>query len=182
MAKMRKFGVFALVTVFLTATAACRGGDGGTDSSIGGGNSVSDSTVTPSGATVNIDQDVYNSLSSEYQFDTNYVKENKNKFSGTLYMARAYGDELPGWEYVYDAYEKMYPNVTIQNAEYASGNAMKSALITQMSSGTESIGLVQGNYVQDQLGQYGYNFQGGFVDKVVCTDKPHRAQDISESF
>ena len=164
MAKMRKLGVFALATVFLTATAACRGGGGGADSSIGGGNSVSDSTVTPSGTTVNIDQDVYNSLSAEYQFDTNYVKENKNKFSGTLYMARAYGDELPGWEYVYDAYEKMYPNVTIQNAEYASGNAMKSALITQMSSGTESIGLVQGNYVQDQLGQYGYNFQGGFVE------------------
>ena len=159
MKKIRNLSALLLAATLVASGAACGGSSdpGQTSNSSSGGST---------GTVVNIDQDVYNALSADYQFDTNYIKQNKSKFSGTLYMARAYGDELPGWEYVYDAYEKMYPNITIENAEYTSGNAMKSALITQMSSGAESIGLVQGNYVQDQLGQYGYNFQGGFVDTV----------------
>ena len=160
MKKIRNLSALLWAATLGASGAACGGSSdpGQTSNSSSGGGST--------GTVVNIDQDVYNALSADYQFDTNYIKQNKSKFSGTLYMARAYGDELPGWEYVYDAYEKMYPNITIENAEYTSGNAMKSALITQMSSGAESIGLVQGNYVQDQLGQYGYNFQGGFVDTV----------------
>ena len=160
MRKLKKIGALLLAAVSVLSYTACGGGNGNT-----GTQSTPDSTG-PSGSTVKIDTEIYNALSAEYQFDTEYVQRNKSKFSGTLYMARAYGDELPGWEYVYDAYEKMYPNVSIENAEYTSGNAMKSALITQMSSGAESIGLVQGNYVQDQLGQYGYNFQGGFMETV----------------
>lgn len=156
---MKNLSVFLLTATVLLSSTAC-GDSNSTQSSSG------DNGGTSTGATVKIDQDIYNALSADYQFDTEYVKKNKTKFSGTLYMARAYGDELPGWEYVYDAYEKMYPNVTIENAEYSSGNAMKEALITKMSSSAEEIGLVQGNYVQDQLGQYGYNFQGGFVETV----------------
>ena len=159
MKKMKNLSVFLLTATVLLSSTAC-GDSNSTQSSSG------DNGGTSTGATVKIDQDIYNALSADYQFDTEYVKKNKTKFSGTLYMARAYGDELPGWEYVYDAYEKMYPNVTIENAEYSSGNAMKEALITKMSSSAEEIGLVQGNYVQDQLGQYGYNFQGGFVETV----------------
>ena len=159
MKKMKNLSVFLLTATVLLSSTAC-GDSNSTQSSSG------DNGGTSTGATVKIDQDNYNALSADYQFDTEYVKKNKTKFSGTLYMARAYGDELPGWEYVYDAYEKMYPNVTIENAEYSSGNAMKEALITKMSSSAEEIGLVQGNYVQDQLGQYGYNFQGGFVETV----------------
>ena len=157
---MKNLSVFLLTATVLLSSTAC-GSSNSTQSSSSG-----DDGGTSTGATVKIDQDIYNALSADYQFDTEYVKKNKTKFSGTLYMARAYGDELPGWEYVYDAYEKMYPNVTIENAEYSSGNAMKEALITKMSSSAEEIGLVQGNYVQDQLGQYGYNFQGGFVETV----------------
>lgn len=157
---MKNLSVFLLTATVLLSSTAC-GDSNSTQSSSSG-----DNGGTSTGATVKIDQDIYNALSADYQFDTEYVKKNKTKFSGTLYMARAYGDELPGWEYVYDAYEKMYPNVTIENAEYSSGNAMKEALITKMSSSAEEIGLVQGNYVQDQLGQYGYNFQGGFVETV----------------
>ena len=160
MKKMKNLSVFLLTATVLLSSTAC-GDSNSTQSSSSG-----DNGGTSTGATVKIDQDIYNALSADYQFDTEYVKKNKTKFSGTLYMARAYGDELPGWEYVYDAYEKMYPNVTIENAEYSSGNAMKEALITKMSSSAEEIGLVQGNYVQDQLGQYGYNFQGGFVETV----------------
>ena len=114
MRKMKNLGAVLLATACLLSTVACNPAQ--EDSSSGG--------VGPSsGTVVNIDKDIYDALSAEYQFDTEYVKNNKNKFSGTLYMARAYGDELPGWEYVYEAYEKMYPNVTIQNAEYSSGNA-----------------------------------------------------------
>jgi ABC-type glycerol-3-phosphate transport system substrate-binding protein len=160
MKEMKNLSVFLLTATVLLSSTAC-GDSNSTQSSSSG-----DNGGTSTGATVKIDQDIYNALSADYQFDTEYVKKNKTKFSGTLYMARAYGDELPGWEYVYDAYEKMYPNVTIENAEYSSGNAMKEALITKMSSSAEEIGLVQGNYVQDQLGQYGYNFQGGFVETV----------------
>lgn len=124
-----------------------------------------DTSGTTSG-TFYLDDEIYEKLPKEYQFDVDAVKENKSKFSGTLYMARAYADELAGWEYVYDVYEKMYPNVTIQNSEYSSGQSMKSALTVQMSSASETVGLMQGNYVEDQLKQYGYNFQGGFVDTV----------------
>ena len=171
MKNLKKLGAFLLAATSLLSCAACGGGNGGGNS--GGGTSAPAGTDsgnggggTPSTTLTSIDQDIYNALSADYQFDTDYVKQNKSKFSGTLYMARAYGDELPGWEYVYEAYEKMYPNVTIENAEYTSGNAMKEALATQMSTGTETIGLVQGNYVQDQLGQYGYNFQGGFMETI----------------
>lgn len=160
MNKLKCFVTFLLAIFLSIACVAC-----------------SNSRVKPNGPSTNDDPDdpssasyinanVYNSLSEEYRFDTSYIAQNRTKFSGTLYMARAYGDELTGWEYVYDAYEKMYPNVTIKSSEYSSGNSMAQALITQMSTGTESIGLVQGNYVQDQLKQYGYNFQGGFTESV----------------
>lgn len=124
-----------------------------------------ESSSTPDGMN-RLNAEIYNLLDPAYQFDTSYVAQNKNNFSGTLYMARAYADELPGWEYVYDAYEKMYPNVSIVNTEYESGQAMKSALLQQMNAGSETIGLMQGNYVQDALKSTGYNFQGGFVDTV----------------
>lgn len=150
MVKFKGIIALALAAVFLTVCVAC--GKGNVDDDTGG--------------TARIDTEIYAKLDADYQFDTDYVAKNKNNFSGTLYMARAYGDELPGWKYVYDAYEKMYPNVTIVNAEYASGQSMKSALLVQMNSGSEQLGLMQGNYVQDQLKSYGYNFQGGFVESV----------------
>ena len=145
---------FFLAAVLVSVCGAC--GKKNDDTSSSGGGEV----------TVRIDMETYDKISEEYRFDTDYVAANKNKFSGTLYMARAYADELPGWKYVYDAYEKMYPNVTIVNSEYESGQSMKSALLTQMNSGSETVGLMQGNYVQDALKSYGYNFQGGFVDTV----------------
>jgi len=150
-------GLIALLLAVTTMFAFAACGDKGENSSgtNPGGNG---------GNTVTIDEAVYNSLSAEYQFDKNYVSQNRSKFSGTLYMARAYADELPGWEYVYDAYEKMYPNVTIVNNEYASGQSMKEALLLQMNSGSETVGLMQGNYVQESLKSTGYNFQGGFVE------------------
>ena len=161
---LKKIISLLLTLSIMIACGAC-GKKTGSSSS---GNGSSESTGESSSQTgmERLDQDAYNLLDEAYQFDTTYVAKNKNKFSGTLYMARAYADELPGWEYVYDAYEKMYPNVTIKNTEYESGQAMKSALLTQMNSGSETIGLMQGNYVQDQLKSYGYNFQGGFVDSV----------------
>lgn len=113
-----------------------------------------------------IESDIYDQLDPDYRFDIDAVKVNKNRYSGTLYMARAYGDELSGWEYVYDVYQKMYPNVKIVNNEYSSGQDMKQALVVQMQSGSETVGLMQGNYVEDQLKSSGYNFQGGFTDMV----------------
>lgn len=154
MSKVKNFIAFLLATAVLWTCAACGGAGGDSE------------TPEPGGASAYIDSEVYNALDEAYRFDTDYISRNKNKFSGTLYMARAYGDELPGWKNVYEAYEKMYPNVQIKNAEFTSGTDMKTSLISQMSSGAETIGLVQGNYVQEQLKQYGYNFQGGFVETV----------------
>ncbi len=151
MANLKKALAVLMATMLVIACSAC--GKNDTSESSGGGDPV-----------VRIDMDIYNQLDEEYQFDTDYVTSNKNKFSGTLYMARAYADELRGWEYVYDAYEKMYPNVTIVSNEYPSGQDMKTALLTQMSSGSDTVGLMQGNYVQESLKTTGYNFQGGFID------------------
>ena len=157
---MNKFKGLVALFLALAVVLACGACNKGGKNSSTGGNSGGGSTA------VKIDETVYSSLSEEYQFDKTYVSQNKNKFSGTLYMARAYADELPGWEYVYDAYETMYPNVTIKNTEYASGQSLKEALLLQMNSGSETVGLMQGNYVQDALKSYGYNFQGGFVESV----------------
>ena len=151
MKSIRKMFSFLVAVLLMAACVAC-----------------SDDVVNTGGGSGSfyIDEEIYNKLPAEYQFDVDALKENKSKYSGTLYMARAYADELSGWEYVYDAYEKMYPNVTIVNAEYSSGQSMKSALTVQMSSSSTEVGLMQGNYVDDLLKQYGYNFQGGFVDTV----------------
>ena len=156
MEKLFRKLIAVMLTSFLAITcAACGNKNGNTSSDNGGGETK-----------IRIDTEIYNMLPDDYKFDTDYVVANKNKFSGTLYMARAYADELPGWEYVYDAYKKMYPNVTIVNNEYESGQSMKSVLINQMNSNSEMVGLMQGNYVQDKLKSSGYNFQGGFVDSV----------------
>jgi len=152
MAKLTRLIAVMLVATLMVACAACN--KKGKDSTPDNGGST----------TVRIDTEIYNKLDPEFQFDTDYVVSNKNKFSGTLYMARAYADELPGWEYVYEAYENMYPNVTIENTEYESGQSMKTALLQQMNAGSETVGLMQGNYVQDSLKTTGYNFQGGFID------------------
>ena len=151
MKSIRKMFSFLVAVLLMAACVAC-----------------SDDVVNTGGGSGSfyIDEEIYNKLPAEYQFDVDALKENKSKYSGTLYMARAYADELSGWEYVYDAYEKMYPNVTIVNSEYSSGQSMKSALTVQMSSSSTEVGLMQGNYVNDLLKQYGYNFQGGFVDTV----------------
>lgn len=160
-----------LALMLMLSCGACKNKNGSTGKESTGKESVgTESSGTESGNggadLSRLNAEIYNLLSEDYQFDTSYVTKNKSKFSGTLYMARAYADELPGWEYVYKAYEKMYPNVSIVNTEYESGQAMKSALLAQMNSGSETVGLMQGNYVQDALKSYGYNFQGGFVDSV----------------
>ena len=88
MKKMKNLSVFLLTATVLLSSTAC-GDSNSTQSSSSG-----DNGGTSTGATVKIDQDIYNALSADYQFDTEYVKKNKTKFSGTLYMASAYGNEM----------------------------------------------------------------------------------------
>lgn len=153
---MRKLLAMLFVVCLVFTSFACNKGKDSGDQPGGGS----------SGGSFFIDQEVYDALDEEYQFDIEALKAKKSSTAGTLYMARAYADELPGWNYVYDVYEKMYPNVTIISNEYSTGNDMKNALILQMSSSSDTVGLMQGNYVREQLKSTGYNFLGGFLDTV----------------
>ena len=69
MANLKKALAVLMATMLVIACSAC--GKNDTSESSGGGDPV-----------VRIDMDIYNQLDEEYQFDTDYVTSNKNKFSG----------------------------------------------------------------------------------------------------
>lgn len=115
-----------------------------------------------------VNYDIYNKLAAEYKFDLNEIKakQESGKMEGTIYIDRAFLAEMSGWEYVTDAYSALYPDVDFELHNYASGNDMKTAISTPMSAGAHNIGIMQGNYVKNDLKNYGYNFQSGILDEI----------------
>ena len=117
---------------------------------------------------VAINEEIYNKLAAEYRFDLNEVleKQQSGKMAGTLYIDRAFLTEMSGWEYVTKAYSAMYPDVEFELHNHASGKDMATAISTPMAAGAHNIGIMQGNYVKNDLKNYGYDFQSGILDEI----------------
>ena len=118
--------------------------------------------------TVAINEEIYNKLAAEYRFDLDEVleKQQSGKMKGTLYIDRAFLTEMSGWEYVTEAYSAMYPDVEFELHNHASGKDMATAISTPMAAGAHNIGIMQGNYVKNDLKNYGYDFQSGILDEI----------------
>ena len=119
-------------------------------------------------ASVGINEEIYNKLAPEYRFDLDEVLEKRQsgKMAGTIYIDRAFLAEMSGWEYVTQAYSALYPDVEFELHNHASGKDMATAISTPMAAGAHNIGIMQGNYVKNDLKNYGYNFQSGILDEI----------------
>ncbi len=135
---------------------------------VGCGGNGTNPTEPPVGTIEGVNYDIYNKLSGEYKFDLEEIqaKQESGKMEGTLYIDRAFLTELSGWEYVTEAYSALYPDVSFELHNYASGTDMATAIGTPMEAGAHNIGIMQGNYVKNYLKNYGYNFQSGILDEV----------------
>ena len=127
-----------------------------------------DPTEPPISNVEGVNYEIYNKLAKEYQFDLAEVqaKRESGKMEGTLYIDRAFLTEMSGWEYVAEAYSALYPDVDFELHNHASGKDMATAITTPMSAGAHNIGIMQGNYVKNDLKNYGYNFQSGILDEI----------------
>jgi ABC-type glycerol-3-phosphate transport system substrate-binding protein len=125
-------------------------------------------TDPTNGTKVAINEEIYNKLAAEYRFDLNEVQEKQNsgKMEGTIYIDRAFLAEMSGWEYVTEAYSALYPDVEFELHNHASGKDMATAISTPMAAGAHNIGIMQGNYVKNDLKNYGYDFQSGILDEI----------------
>ena len=115
-----------------------------------------------------VNEEIYNKLAAEYQFDLAQVLEKRQsgKMEGTIYIDRAFLAEMSGWEYVTEAYSALYPDVEFELHNHASGKDMATAISTPMAAGAHNIGIMQGNYVKNDLKNYGYDFQSGILDEI----------------
>lgn len=125
-------------------------------------------TEPPIGSIEGINYEIYNKLADEYKFDLAEIqaKQQSGKMEGTLYIDRAFLTEMSGWQYVADAYSALYPDVDFELHNHASGKDMATAITTPMAAGAHNIGIMQGNYVKNDLKNYGYNFQSGILDEI----------------
>lgn len=125
-------------------------------------------TEDPSAKAEGVNEEIYNKLAAEYQFDLSQVLEKRQsgKMEGTIYIDRAFLAEMSGWEYVTEAYSALYPDVEFELHNHASGKDMATAISTPMAAGAHNIGIMQGNYVKNDLKNYGYDFQSGILDEI----------------
>lgn len=125
-------------------------------------------TEDPSAKAEGVNEEIYNKLAAEYQFDLAQVLEKRQsgKMEGTIYIDRAFLAEMSGWEYVTEAYSALYPDVEFELHNHASGKDMATAISTPMAAGAHNIGIMQGNYVKNDLKNYGYDFQSGILDEI----------------
>ena len=115
-----------------------------------------------------VNTEIYDKLANEYKFDLRTVleKQQSGKMEGTIYIDRAFLTEMSGWEFVTEAYSALYPDVDFELHNHASGKDMATAITTPMAAGAHNIGIMQGNYVKNDLKNYGYNFQSGILDEI----------------
>ena len=164
---MKRICSLILAIFMMGAMLAGCGGDADPTQTTNATESVKQTDSTAD-KTVGINEEIYNKLAAEYRFDLNTVlaKRESGKMKGTLYIDRAFLAEMSGWEYVTEAYSALYPDVEFELHNHASGKDMATAISTPMAAGAHNIGIMQGNYVKNDLKNYGYDFQSGILDEI----------------